>query len=44
MHRQLLGELDVSPDHYSMREKGGHPTAKAHKLIANKIIGLIDAI
>ena len=44
MHRHILGVQEVNPDHYSMRHKGGHPTAKAHKIIADKIIELIDAI
>ena len=44
MHREILGLQDVNPELYSMHNKGGHPSAKAHKLIANKIIELIDAI
>ena len=44
LHIDLLGDLFTHPHHYANGYKGGHPTAEAHKLIANYFIDLIDAI
>ena len=44
MHIDLLGDFFDFPEHYANGPKGGHPTAKAHQIIADKIIELIDAI
>ena len=44
LHIDLLGDLSTHPHHYANGYKGGHPTAEAHKLIANYFIDLIDAI
>ena len=44
LHIDLLGELTTHPQHYANGPKGGHPTAEAHRLIADYFIKLIDAI
>ena len=40
----LLGEDKKNPQNYAQGVNGGHPSEEGHKLIANKIIELIDAI
>ena len=44
MHMDVLKGLRQCPAHYANGFNGGHPSAKGHKAIANKIIELIDAI
>ena len=44
MHMDVLKGLKQCPAHYANGFNGGHPSAKGHKAIANKIIELIDAI
>ncbi len=44
MHMDVLKGLRQCPAHYANGFNGGHPSAKGHKTIANKIIELIDAI
>ena len=44
MHYEVLGMDKQNPQHYAQWANGGHPSAKGHKVIANKIIELIDAI
>ena len=44
MHYEVLGMDKKNPQHYAQWANGGHPSAKGHKVIANKIIELIDAI
>ena len=44
LHMDLLGDLTTHPHHYANGSKGGHPTAEAHKIIADYFIKLIDAI
>ena len=44
LHPTCLGTSEEFPENYAQGVRGGHPTAKGHKAIANKIIELIDAI
>jgi len=44
MQMDILKGLKQCPYHYANGFNGGHPSAKGHKAIANKIIELIDAI
>ena len=39
-----LGTSQQCPENYAQGEKGGHPSAKGHKKMAEKVIELIDAI
>ena len=41
---ELLGMDKINPQNYAQGFGGGHPSAEGHKVIANKIIELIDAI
>ena len=44
MHMDLLKHTKNNPHYYANGLDGGHPSAEGHKVIANKIIELIDAI
>ena len=44
LHPTCLGTSEEFPENYAQGVRGGHPSAKGHKAIANKIIELIDAI
>ena len=44
MHMDVLKGLKQCPAHYANGFNGGHPSAKGHIKIADKIIELIDAI
>tara|TARA_Y100001937_G_C6974344_1_gene264797 strand:- start:8 stop:667 length:660 start_codon:yes stop_codon:yes gene_type:complete len=44
MHMGLLQHTKENPNYYANGLSGGHPSAEGHKIIANKIIELIDTI
>ena len=44
MHMDLLKHTRDNPNYYANGLDGGHPSAEGHKIIANKIIELIDTI
>jgi len=44
MQSQVLGMDKKNPQYYAQGVNGGHPSAEGHKIIANKIIELIDTI
>ena len=40
----LLGGDRDNPENYAQGKNGGHPSAEGHKIMAEKVIELIDAI
>ena len=44
LNQNCLGIFDREPQNYICGARGGHPTALGHRVIADKIIKLIDAI
>ena len=44
LNQHCLGIFERNPQNYICGARGGHPTALGHRIIANKIIELIDAI
>ena len=44
IQKELLDMDRKKPQNYAQGVNGGHPSAEGHKIIANKIIELIDAI
>ena len=44
LNNGVLGLMRQYPQHYANGVRGGHPSAKGHKKMADKVVELIDAI